>query len=104
MNNIYYEPEKYGLTLLRERDIAGSYEFNTIVVFRSDDGRFLVGHDSGCSCPSPFESHGVRNLTEVKTLADVAAFAREQWDGYYTWDDRGIEADVVALLDGLVLE
>lgn len=101
--NIYYDPEKFGLTLLKSHDIAGSYEFNMIVVWRTDDGRFLVGHDSGCSCPSPFESHGVRDLTEVESLADVADFARVRWEGYYSWSGRTVEDHVAALLDGLVL-
>lgn len=105
MSDIYYNPEKFGLTILKSHDIAGSYEFNMVVVFRTDDGRFLVGQDSGCSCPTPFESLGVRDLTEVESLADVADFARSRWgDDYYSWEGRSVEDDVTALLDGLVLQ
>lgn len=31
-----------------------SYEFNTTMMGLLEDGRFIVGNDSGCSCPSPF--------------------------------------------------
>jgi hypothetical protein len=105
VSNIYYEPEKFGLTILKSHDIAGSYQFDMIVVWRTDDGRFLVGQDSGCSCPSPFEDTGVRDLKEVESQADVADFARSRWgDSYYSWEGRTVEDDITALLDGLVLQ
>lgn len=54
MSNIYYNPQEFGLTVVGEIDDAGSYEFNTIVVW-TDGNKFYWAHDSGCSCPTPFE-------------------------------------------------
>jgi hypothetical protein len=65
-DNIYYNPEKYGLKTICEIDYsAGSYEFDTRVVWQSRDGLLFTARDSGCSCPVPFE---VYNLASIDTL------------------------------------
>lgn len=56
--NPYYSPEEVGLTVVGEVDDAGSYEFNTIVVW-TDGEKLYWAHDSGCSCPTPFEEYEV---------------------------------------------
>lgn len=69
--NLYYEPEKYGLKTIGEIDwSSGAYEFDLLVIWqRLVDGAFLVGEDSGCSCPLPFEDKGVDDLSELGSLA-----------------------------------
>lgn len=75
MNDPYYSPEAFGLELLDDYDIAGSWEFDMIAVWRRKaDGALFYAFDSGCSCPSPFESDNAETLTP---LTDVAAFATE---------------------------
>lgn len=57
-DNPYYRPEKSGLSIFWEIDTAGSYEFDMFVIWeRQDDKSLWWGTDSGCSCPTPFESH-----------------------------------------------
>lgn len=74
--NVYYNPEKHGLTPLGEVDTADSYEFAKLVVWRRDeDGVMFWATDSGCSCPSPFEdADSVDDLTRID---DVSKFSRE---------------------------
>lgn len=64
--DVYYNPEKFGLTKVAELDFSsGSYEFDITAVFTKDDepGKFYWASDSGCSCPSPFE-----NFTSIESL------------------------------------
>lgn len=57
--SIYYSPESRGLITfdeLHEDDL--SYEFNIIWIARHvDSGELFWAHDSGCSCPTPFENY-----------------------------------------------
>lgn len=70
---IYSSPEKLGLETIAELDIAGSYEFDMVVVWRQvKSGALYAGHDSGCSCPSPFENvTGLDDLTYLRSLDDI---------------------------------
>lgn len=54
--DIYSNPSKYGLTTVFEVNVAESYEFDMLVIWKRTDGSFVYATDSGCSCPSPFES------------------------------------------------
>lgn len=73
--NVYYHPEKHGLTVVAEIDwSSGSYEFDTRVVWKHKDGRLFTGRDSGCSCPTPFES--VASIEGLERL-DVRALEAE---------------------------
>jgi hypothetical protein len=57
-DNVYYHPEKWGLTAVYDvewRDEA--YEFEITAVWKDKDGVFYVASDSGCSCPVPFEDY-----------------------------------------------
>lgn len=89
--NIYYHPEKHGLTLLGEVDTADSYEFCKLVVWRRDaDGAMFWATDQGCSCPSPFED--CASVDQLDAIADVAVFVREARAWLRAWhasaDDR----------------
>lgn len=56
MHDVYYQPEKFGLTPVAEIDYSsGSYEFDIRVVWQHSSGLLFTARDSGCSCPSPFE-------------------------------------------------
>lgn len=65
LNNIYYSPEKYGLQTIGEIELGGSYDFDTHVFFVNSQGKVFYAHDSGCSCPTPFDDFGIDNLTPV---------------------------------------
>lgn len=74
--NIYYNPEKFGLTMIGEIDWSdGSYQFDLTVVWKRDsDGKFVYAEDSGCSCPSPFGDTGVQDLTVLRKRGGLADF------------------------------
>lgn len=75
MTNVYYEPEKFGLTVVGELEYSsGDYEFDTRVVWQHADGKFYTARDSGCSCPVPFEDYQTLNDIE---LLDVDALQQE---------------------------
>ena len=67
--NIYYNPEKFGLMVVDEIDLGGSYEFDKFVVWRTADGRLVYLTDSGCSCPTPFEEFGIDDVKEYSESA-----------------------------------
>lgn len=72
--DIYYgNEEAKGYTVLAQwEDHTRSYEFDIAMFFKSPDGRFFAGRDSGCSCPSPFETFsGCESFMRVFNVADV---------------------------------
>lgn len=71
MSNIYYNPEDFGLETVGQMDwTEPNWDFDMLVVWKEKRGRYWIGEDSGCSCPSPFE-----NVTDINEL-----------DGPYTKD------------------
>lgn len=99
--NIYYDPEKFGLTTIGEIDWSDScYQFDYTVVWqRASDGRFVYAEDSGCSCPSPFEDKGVEDLTVLRQHGGLEDFkahcAERQAEGYH--ENR--QDEVAALIE-----
>lgn len=76
MNNVYYNPEKFGLTTVGELDYSsGSYEFDYTVVWVDDQKNLYYDDDSGCSCPSPFDGVGLNDLTKA-TVAQLQGHLR----------------------------
>lgn len=66
MNNIYYNPENYGLEPFGELNEALSYEFNTLIVWRQlSTGKLFWASDEGCSCPEPFEDRNLENINPL---------------------------------------
>lgn len=86
-NNLYNNPEKFGLEIVDGIDYAGSYEFEMRVIFRvKESGELLMGSDSGCSCPSPFESHELFdllpiNFRELREEAVDYLIGKRGWSG-----------------------
>lgn len=66
MSNLYYNPTDYGLTILAQVDLGYGYDYDLYVVFQDTrTGQLYTAHDSGCSCPSPFDGFGLPDLTPV---------------------------------------
>lgn len=65
MDNIYYDPEKFGLKVIDVIELCDEpYEFDTLVVWEHlETGELYWMRDSGCSCPTPFEDY-----TSVESL------------------------------------
>lgn len=75
--NPYHNPANCGLEILAVAEDDEPWQFDLLVLWRDlDSGRFFVGADSGCSCPSPFEDvRSVADLSEVRTQDDALAGA-----------------------------
>jgi hypothetical protein len=71
VSNVYYNPEDFGLKVIAElNDPHASWDFQDTVFWT--DGKLVYGaSDSGCSCPSPFESYN--SLEELEVIPDLAA-------------------------------
>jgi hypothetical protein len=79
-DNIYYYPEKHGLSIFAELDTGGSYEFDKFVVWKDDErGRLYWDTDSGCSCPTPFED--VPSRDALNPIGSFSAF----FDQLFAW-------------------
>lgn len=85
---LYDSPAKFGMEPVGEVEWSdGSYQFDLTVVWRRVcDGALFWSEDSGCSCPSPFESIGTDDLVALTSLAtfqqhlDQRLAAREDYD------------------------
>lgn len=72
--NVYYHPEKHGLTQVAMLDFSsGHYEFDYTVAWVDENKNLYWADDSGCSCPSPFENYTSKN--DLRS-GSVAAFRR----------------------------
>jgi hypothetical protein len=67
MPDLYHSPEKFGLSPLGEIQWGPAcYDFDLTVVWQdTTTGALYFADDSGCSCPSPFESQGRDDLTPI---------------------------------------
>jgi hypothetical protein len=88
--NIYYHPEKSGLEVFASVDVPFSYEFDCFVIWKHEDlGYFTWGSDSGCSCPTPFESHDPKDMPQghlFEAMEDMKSWALEGY-GYKPGDE-----------------
>lgn len=74
-SNVYYSPEKYGLVPVGEVELyEPDYSFDILVLWQDKEGKFYGATDSGCSCPSPFESYN--SLGSLNNFSGKAAVLR----------------------------
>jgi hypothetical protein len=65
-----------------------SYEFDQVTVFRHKFfGGLLIAHDSGCSCPTPFEDHSVKAGQFLNSLVEFDAFVDEHAGTHSRYDE-----------------
>lgn len=69
-------------------DTAGDWEFDTVIILKDPDtGKYFAGHDSGCSCPIPFEDmNDLSDWTEIHSKNEALDFAKRNL-GYFDADD-----------------
>lgn len=74
--NVYYKPEVHGLEEVAFHDFSsGCYEFDFLVLWKSEDGAFYIARDSGCSCPSPFETYtSLDDLDRIFNLDELGGW------------------------------
>lgn len=80
-DNIYYSPEKFGLEVIAHIDWDNeAYQFNQTVVWRDKKtGQVYMAHDSGCSCPSPFENfNSVDDLEKLDSISQITYLIKEK--------------------------
>lgn len=100
--NMHSDPDKFGLESFGEIDWSdGSYCFDYTTVWRTGTGAFVFGEDSGCSCPSPFESEGLNDLIPIDSLAEFKAHLDERATRTLEHYDRDRRSEVVALVERL---
>lgn len=63
--NVYYSPEKFGLTLVGEIEFNGGYEHDKIAVWRDGREQLFYGESEGCSCIGIFDGIGLDGLTPI---------------------------------------
>lgn len=96
--NVYYDPEKFGLKIVLIVDEDLGYEFNTFIVW-TDGERFYTASDSGCSCSSPFE---YMTIDDLRVCSAYELHGRlDDWarDTYYL--SPGVLADAHAKISEL---
>lgn len=72
VHDVYSSPEVFGLEIVFAVDTGEQCEFDMVIVWRDDAGRFYFATDAGCSCPSPFEwATGLEDLTPLRDRATV---------------------------------
>jgi hypothetical protein len=91
--DVYSNPEDFGLTIVGSAEASLYYEFDMFVVWMDSSFSMYYASDSGCSCPSPFESYTtIEDLTKAKNVQEVHD-ALDSWaDGSHNDDDRSSEA------------
>ena len=58
MKNPLFNPEDFGLSTVAQIEYSSwDYEFDTRVVWKDKGGKLFTARDSGCSCPTPFDSY-----------------------------------------------
>jgi hypothetical protein len=92
MPNVYYDPEKFDLTVVGDIEMyEPDYSFDTLVVWRhTKTDELYWARDSGCSCPTPFEDfRGLADLTKI-TSVTMDDFTREVKECYKQDDARAL--------------
>jgi hypothetical protein len=66
-SDVYSSPKKHGLEIFGEANQEDMcYAYNKFVIWKTKEGKYFYGDDSGCSCPSPFEEYrSIDNLYPV---------------------------------------
>ena len=77
------------------------YEFDLTAVFQhKPTGRLFLAHDSGCSCPIPFEDMTEEDATEITRLYDFDRIVQERLELLKEESDwRGGPEAVAATVD-----
>lgn len=105
--NVYYDPEKFGLTPVGEVEwTTPCYDYDTSVVWRTADGLYRAASDAGCSCPTPFESYALDTIDGPFTAHEVMAWLQGELDSGHDWisaDDKARAEQQIARIAELVL-
>lgn len=90
----YWNTEKTPWVWVGASDLRGdlSYEFDEAYVWQHEDtGDVIIGADSGCSCPQPFEDTTLQDVEFIASLVDFDKFIEENESLTYSWSDNPSE-------------
>lgn len=86
--NPYYNPSECGLELITTVEEDEAYQFAIVAVWRDlATNKFYYASDSGCSCPTPFESYnelGSLNPLNEQTWDEFRSHVRDFCSYRYT--------------------
>ena len=90
----YYNAPEQLEHLVTLSDPNASYDFSDVILVKdTSDGKLYAAHDSGCSCPSPFESHTFpTDFTEIRSVEDFLNFMNSV--EYTKYDQRDIDSAI----------
>lgn len=99
-NNIYYNPEKWGLVQVASIDWSdGNWQFDLTVVWQHTDGTFYTADSAGCSCPSPFEEYDELSDLTVLDLKSLRTKCLDFLNRAHKWGGEPDEFDVTRFYD-----
>src|SRR6266850_1700635 len=95
MNSPYWNAPETLEHLYTIGDPNAYYDFHDVILVRdTTDGKLYAAQDSGCSCPSPFESHTFpTDFTEIKSKQEFRDYVSDV-AGYTSFYQRDIDAAV----------
>ena len=79
---MYNDIDSLGLTFIAEAELNyPDYSFDLVGAWKNADGGIFLGTDSGCSCPTPWENHGVADdftgpLTKDQAVEEATSIWR----------------------------
>lgn len=92
-HNLYYYPEKSGLKIVAQIDYSDQcYQYDTRVVWKDKRGQFFTARDSGCSCPTPFETFDLTNI-DILSIRELRREVREEVNNKSQWSSPNISAE-----------
>lgn len=84
--NPYYDPEKLELELLSFDEPNLRYEYNTLCFWATKDGQIYTASDSGCSCPTPFESFSGETQKDVLRQLERVGSLEQAENIFVSWN------------------
>ena len=97
LTDIYYNPEHYGLQVVGEISWDDEpYQFDLTAVW-TDGDKYYWASDSGCSCPSPFESFHRGNI-ESGTKYDLHNYLMQRATDYDEYRYQRLMNQIVELM------
>jgi len=97
----YYDAPENLDHIITLNDPNAYYDFQDVIVVKdTNDNKIYAASDSGCSCPSPFESHSFpTDFTEIRSSEDLESFIKTNGASGLTQED--IDSAVTAYKSAL---
>lgn len=91
--NPYYNPAECSLELIGVLEDDEPWQFDMVIVVKDKlDGKLYAAHDSGCSCPTPFEGiEELSDMTPITTVDDLKRFVEvneSEYEQKWSFADR----------------